>query len=1295
MRKERFFHKWRKDRASPRKMVAALLAGAMIVSGTAVAFRQKAWAAETGKSAVSALKIQEITDGVGPFDADDKPGNDSGQSNGIVRSFDKVGYTLAYTTMLKTADPITEGKLMVEFTLPSGKATAQWDTSQMAWMENPKVTVNADGSQTITGSKTLRNTAGHNAIPGAGTLSAGIEVKGASNGAKIAPTFKVWMEGNADGEKKSVTAKAVTVSAAPKVDVQISYTGGAGNNDIRGYYDFSSGKYSSTKKDGYKPGRLQGYGIALSLYNDSSSKGLKGIEIPSGDISFDMTLSEAVSKQGTVTPLSGDDYKPLLWDYKANREGKAGDTGVLGRQTYIDGYDYASLNAYLPRSTDQDSPMKRDQVFNGGRMTVTGTADKLHVKVSGYKFDTDKWYFPQHYIQPDSIPTAYSANVGYFSVGFILALLRHPETVTDQKDVYMSAELSNFSISTASGQKGNDMVASDNRDARSISLYPPGRMQHDTIFAGSSQWAGPDATTYPGTNVYMNTSGRFSFDGRHAKAANNLLKFDSDGLEPAETAYRYLDFSNSTSRLGKIRILYAAKKDGTGWKDQNERNSLHEKDLIFYDSLKSLKAAGKVPVGLLAEIRDSDLVTGAHSDVWSVNWLLVMKKDAIPGHTYGAVSDIDIWMDGTDFERLGHDGEALPEAGEHHSQQSSYYRKAEFDSSGNIMAGTHTGGYQEGNTIKAISMWAMISKKTADKDSSGKAKTSYDVDSNERKASFSLHLTTEGNKGGSDTFTVTDTLPKDLHYVSGSAVWGSTRLDPEVTVNSDGTTTLKWKGVKLEAGKTYEDIAYTASIGTPGSADDVKNNQQITNTATIISEAAPVAPVEKWGTKTSSTITIIKLTSVSVRKSTDTPKVDIGQRFSYTFDFANGTQSTLSNVRLFDVLPYNGDGRNTSFSGTYSVESVTADFSKASGALASSPVLQASSSSDARKNEYSYLSSYKGWTETAGTKSGTSITWKPASDTKAIGLKFNAGGLESVKVTVNLVPGSGQKEGDAYINDILENADGQVQYVRSNRAVVQIRGNIKLQKKWSDWDDALKKRPSSVTVTVLQNGVKYRDITLTSSGGWKAKISDVPVYDEDGNRYRYTATDNVGSYSAVQTASASDPLDLTLTNSYRTHDVTVSKASSGNFASRSRRFVFSISLKGLVPNRTYSVTSPVGNSTVTADSSGSAKATVRIGSGEKAVVKDVPEQATFQASEDEKTDYEPSFTINGGAMTRGRTTPVTSVTQAMSVSYNNRLVAFLPTGIARSMGMSAMLAVAIAATGTAVVLVIRRRKKKM
>ena len=37
-------------------------------------------------------------------------------------------------------------------------------------------------------------------------------------------------------------------------------------------------------------GRMYGYGILLQLYNENSSKGLKGIEYPTGEITFDIDM---------------------------------------------------------------------------------------------------------------------------------------------------------------------------------------------------------------------------------------------------------------------------------------------------------------------------------------------------------------------------------------------------------------------------------------------------------------------------------------------------------------------------------------------------------------------------------------------------------------------------------------------------------------------------------------------------------------------------------------------------------------------------------------------------------------------------------------------------------------------------------------------------------------------------------------------------------------------------------------------------------------------------------------------
>ena len=124
------------------------------------------------ESYVSAINIKETVDGLAPFDSNNNAGNDTNASNGIVRSFDNVNYTLEYVTALKVTQPITDAYLMVEFTLPCTKDIATFDMDTMAWIVDPQLT-EKDGKQILTGKRYLQNTSDNNAIPGTGTLSTG------------------------------------------------------------------------------------------------------------------------------------------------------------------------------------------------------------------------------------------------------------------------------------------------------------------------------------------------------------------------------------------------------------------------------------------------------------------------------------------------------------------------------------------------------------------------------------------------------------------------------------------------------------------------------------------------------------------------------------------------------------------------------------------------------------------------------------------------------------------------------------------------------------------------------------------------------------------------------------------------------------------------------------------------------------------------------------------------------------------------------------------------------------------
>lgn len=1257
---------------------------------------QKIFAADGGDSLVSAIKVQEIVDGVGPFDADDNPGNDSSANNKIVRSFDQIGYTLAYATALKTDKPIESGYLMCSFTLPNNKAEAQWDTGQMAWMEDPKVTTNADGSQTLTGKKLLKNTSSQNAIPGAGTLSAGIKVEGASNGTKISPTFKLWMGNNSDSEAKSVKADEITVSAAPKVDVSLTNSG----TNVLGYYDLKTGNMSKDKVDGYLHGRMEGIGIGISMKSGDTTKKKKGLEIPTGDISFDLDLKEYVNPNETEKFNQDTNYQPVIWDYSTNCPRIP--SGQLGRSLCLFGsYETTSTAINLPYAfnDDGDGWGTDTAIINGrsGRITITGTGNnKYHVVLSGYKFDTDNWIFPT------KLPAEtryFPEDTFYFSANYMQVLMQFPENVTETQNLYLQAKASNIKATTASGQTSADVYEDNNTNVNNYTLYPSGYFRKDIReVTNASVWWGSDGKQTLGNTFNVKQVIGHSFDD-NLKAIDSLFKFDTKGIEATGTmplVRKCYGSESGDADLGTTTFLFVAKKDGTGWNSEDEMVKTKDTDLVFYKTLDDLKKAGKTCVGILYEGRNMNAARSSYDDtvqLWYGDCFKI-KNNATPNSTYGMVADTCAWRTNISFERYGHDGEQKPTSSDtkYVNADTNYYLKAEYKN-GTLVPGTHVDGFYSGNTIMAVGYKTTISKKITDKNSDGSDKTAYDIDNNERTVNYSIQPRVESEVStGTTNLYITDNLPKDLTYKSGTAKWGNSTLDPEITSNSDGTKTLKWTLSNVNIGQELSPISFKCTIGKAGSTEDVTNNEQITNVASIYGDLNKDSVLnEDQGEISRVTFKVIKLASTSVQKSTDTPKVDIGQKFNYTFNFVNGSQNALKNVRLYDVFPYNGDGRNTNFNGSYKVTKISADFSSAPTALSSLADMQATLTS--QKDDYSVLSTYTGWNNIAGTKSGTNVTWTPVADTKAIGLKFNAGGNEVVKVTVEFTPESGQKEGNSYINDIIQYADDQVQYVRSNRAVVQTRGNIKLKKIWDDDSNALKARPNTVDATIYQNNVKFKTVTLKSSKNWSTKLADVPVYDSDGNKYKYSVTDSVAHYATSWSADNDDPLNLTLTNKYKTHDVTLSKKVTGNYGDRDHEFTFNVKITNAVPGKTYNV-SGSDKKTFTPDSSGNASISVSLKDGESAVFKDLPENATYQVSEAYE-DYNASYAIDGANAVSGATSPVTTIKDNSStIIYTNLREGVLPTGVTQHKKAIALVCAAIIALLTVIWYMLKKRHKE-
>lgn len=474
--------------------------------------------AETDLCNISAFKIGEKRDGSVPFDRNNDQGNDLGPYNHIVRTFDSITYTLKYTTALKSSatQGVDSGNVMIDFNLPCDPRVARFNKDSMQWCLDMIITYTySDGTastswdksktvtnQRVTGRRFLQNTSSQNVIPGTGTLSVSIDVKMAKNGERIQPSFTVWMEGNAETEKRNI-GDYVDVTAAPKYDI---YIGRNTSTDILGWYNTRLGTVTTDQKnvdDVY--GRLEGYPVAVRVVNDSPEKGLKGIELPSGNISFSIKMSSTVNgRDVTYDPA----YKPFLWDYKMNTR----DYGALGYGRTLTplGQLYAAWDDWQSE-VPYNAGGGEFSCYNGGRMVVNpdeNDSTLLHVVLTGYEFDVENFTFPERdFGHPQPF---FPANVGFFSVGYLTSVCRFPRNVQNIENILFGLNVRNFLATSLSGTLvGTETTTSNNTRNITVTTYPKGTHTKRNFFYDENRnqiaqpWDAANSYAYAGGNVTL------------------------------------------------------------------------------------------------------------------------------------------------------------------------------------------------------------------------------------------------------------------------------------------------------------------------------------------------------------------------------------------------------------------------------------------------------------------------------------------------------------------------------------------------------------------------------------------------------------------------------------------------------------------------------------------------------------------------------------------------------------------------------------------------------------------------
>lgn len=807
---------------------------------------------DTDSAAVSRLRLIDRITGTAPFDADNERGDDKDENNDIVRSYDTVTYDYEYTlTPDSTMDYYRRTRVGFRFELPYPKDKVTFDAEKMGWVDHtpgyePKLTTETiDGTvtQVYTCYRLLEPTSQSPTVnPGTGSIGLSVAVKGAPHGYRFHPTVKAWPAWDASDptntgthKRAEDTPKDVTVSAKLNLNVRmVNY----GNVD-RGVFDFSSGAANAPNKD---EGKVTGLGSGIALVTEmrwpDRTKGLKGLEAPSGRITYRLRLSNQYSddtQAGTKHPMERR-WQPLLYDY-----------GHIDNEDSKYGRTFASIDLQHRAPGVADHADGNDRVARGNTTITTTTGGQgTDVTVSFDGYDTS--VFPIHNKlngTHNKCSTDYmTSDCSTMQVGaihtdvlqFITPTSRDGRTVAQYYgNVDQTANISMDDIAlTATGVSGdrlataednsNQAATGDDHAGSALTVRTPGtystriRYTHwnnSTSWndAGTSgDWTMPDRVNGSdsliqgsklrlqiGHNITINSEGDAEVMGM------GLVKFDPNSIEPVDDTPDsqptipmnvWTWGARAAKRGNAIPYWYAVKKDGTNWKDYREQRDTKISGLDYYPTLNEAKTHGTV-VGMLFEDHNTVDPTGTSFNRRFTPIVALPARildTARIGTVTPIVAETAYWTRNSLARTANLDADAsntqwqqwsdslairLPEYANSVKPDLTYsgdtYRPATFDENG-VYQGGDTADFLKGDSLYIAGETPHIAKQVAQTNEAGNVKTVYDLDKEQRAVDWKLTAT-------ADTSTTTDGGQYTTDYIiTDTLPKGLTYVDGSMTV---------------------------------------------------------------------------------------------------------------------------------------------------------------------------------------------------------------------------------------------------------------------------------------------------------------------------------------------------------------------------------------------------------------------------------------------------------------------------------------------------------------------------------
>lgn len=820
---------------------------------------------DTDSAAVSRLRLIDRITGTAPFDADNARGDDKDENNDIVRSYDTVTYDYEYTlTPDSTMDYYRRTRVGFRFELPYPKDKVTFDAEKMGWVDHtpgyePKLTTETiDGTvtQVYTCYRLLEPTSQSPTVnPGTGSIGLSVAVKGAPHGYRFHPTVKAWPAWDASNPTNTGTHKRaedtpadVTVSAKLNLNVRmVNY----GNVD-RGVFDFSSGAANAPNKD---EGKVTGLGSGIALVTEmrwpDRTKGLKGLEAPSGRITYRLRLSNQYSddtKTGTKHPMERR-WQPLLYDYGHidNEDSKYGRTfawmGDLRYQApgvadHADGNDRVARGNTTITTTTGGQGTDVTVSFDGYDTSVFPIHNKLngtHNKCSTDYMTSDCSTMQVGAIHTDVLQFVTPTSRDGRTVAQYYGNVDQTANITMDDMGLTATGVSGDRLATAE-DNSNQASTGDDHAGSAVTVRMPGTYSTRIRYthwsnsmswndAGTSgDWTMPDSGNGSdsliqgsklrlqiGHNIIINSEGDAEVMGM------GLVKLDPNSIEPVDDhpdtqptipMNVFTWGMRAAKRRNAIPYWYAVKKDGTNWKDYREQRDTKISGLDYYPTLNEAKRHGTI-VGMLFEDHNTVDPTGTSFnrtftpivslparilDTARIGTVtpIVAETAYWTRNSLARTANLDADAPGTQWQRWSDSlATRLPEYANSVKPDLTYsgdtYRPATFDDNG-VYQGGDTADTLKGDSLYIAGETPHIAKQVEQTNEAGNVKTVYDLDKEQRAVDWKLTAT-------ADTSTTTDGGQYTTDYIiTDTLPKGLTYVDGSMTVGGQYTQHTPDKG---------------------------------------------------------------------------------------------------------------------------------------------------------------------------------------------------------------------------------------------------------------------------------------------------------------------------------------------------------------------------------------------------------------------------------------------------------------------------------------------------------------------